>query len=145
VHGKWVGEVHPIYYGLLFFAQAAPPGSHLLSITAPHSGDLRTWATMAKDGTVRVVLINDSLSQASSVRLRIPINAASATVTRLQARSAYATGGVTLAGHGFGGQTTTGTLPSAKTTSLRSSAGAYSVTVPSASAAMVAFSPAHPG
>src|SRR5262249_44365494 len=106
VHDKWVGDVHPIYYGLLFFAQAAPPGSHLLSITAPHSGDLRTWATMAKDGTVRVVLINDSLSQASSVRLRIPINAASATVTRLQARSAYATGGVTLGGHGFGGQTT---------------------------------------
>ena len=60
VHGKWEGEVHPIYYGLLFFAQAAPPGSHLLQISAPHSGDLRTWATLGKDGTVRVVLINDS-------------------------------------------------------------------------------------
>jgi hypothetical protein len=145
VHGKWEGQVHPIYYGLLFFAQAAPPGSHLLHISAPHSGDLRTWATLGKDGTVRVVLINDSLKGTSSVRLRVPINAASATLIRLQARSAYATGGVTLGGHGFGAETTSGTFPTQAGAALKSSAGAYSVTVPPASAAMITFSPAHTG
>jgi hypothetical protein len=145
VHGRWVGEVHPIYYGMLMFAQAAPPGSRLLQISAPHSGDLRSWATLARDGTVHVVLINDSVRGASSVRLRVPIKAASATLIRLQAKSAYATGGVTLGGHGFGAQTTTGNLAGSNGTTLKSNAGAYSVTVPSASAAMVTFSPAQTG
>ncbi len=42
--GTWQAFVHPEYYGLLMFAQAFPPGAHLLSVSAP-SGPVKVWAT----------------------------------------------------------------------------------------------------
>jgi hypothetical protein len=68
--------------------------------------------------------------------VRLPTTAP-ATVSRLLAPGAYATGGVTLAGQSFD-ETTTG-LPrgSRLTTSLRPLAGRYTLTLPASSAAML--------
>jgi hypothetical protein len=137
-HGHWLASVHAPYYGLLLFAQAAPAGSRLLRIVAPRSGAVRSWATVATDGTVRVVLINDNLRGTTSVTVRPPAAATSATVTRLRARSAYSTSGLTLGGRGFGSRTTTGSL-AVEGSPLTGGASGYALSLPAASAAMVTF------
>jgi Glycosyl hydrolase family 79 C-terminal beta domain len=137
---QWQGTVHPEYYGLLMFAQA-PPGARLLRTAAPRGGDVRLWATRAPGGNFHVVLINDSLSNAHTVRVRAPRGAGPATLERLQAPGgAYATGGVTLAGLTFGSQTTTGLLTGTpQTTHVTPGGGRYSVKLPAASAAMLSW------
>ena len=46
----WSAFVRPEYYGLLMFAQAAPPGSRLLPVTRAGSPEVRAWATRAPTG-----------------------------------------------------------------------------------------------
>ena len=134
--GRWAASVRPLYYGLLMFAQAAPAGARLLRVSAPAPGALRSWATLGRDGKVRVVLINDSLTRAASVLVRLPGGAGVAALERLLAPSAYATAGVTFGGQGVGAFT--GTLrgpPGIE--SLRPRDGEYSVAMPAASAALI--------
>ena len=109
VHGQWQAVVHPEYYGLMMFAQAAPAGSQLLRITGNGSSGLTAWATRAPDGHVRVVLINRG-SRARTAVVRIPSASGPATVERLQAPSLDSTTGVTLGGQTFGAATSTGLL-----------------------------------
>jgi tripartite-type tricarboxylate transporter receptor subunit TctC len=92
------------------FAQAAPPGSTLLHVTGTSSGPVHTWATRAPDGTTRVVLINLVTSGARTVAVRAGSASRPATLERLQAPSASATGDVTLGGQSFGPETSTGAL-----------------------------------
>jgi hypothetical protein len=134
--GIWSAVVHPEYYGMLLFAQAAPPGSRLLPITGVPAGPLKMWATLAPDGTERVVLINEDPSNPQPMVLEAP--GASATVEQLTAPSVDATTGVTLGGQSFGDQTSTGVLAGQpQTTTVSSLLGLYSVTVPPASATML--------
>jgi Glycosyl hydrolase family 79 C-terminal beta domain len=133
----WHAYVAPEYYGVWLFSQAAPPGSRLLKVSASGStGALRVWATKARDGRIRVVLINDSLSRSETVAVRGP--GKTATLERLRAPSARATSGVSLGGRSFGSNTTTG-LPRGRlrVTKLTSTAGAYIVRVPATSAALI--------
>lgn len=133
---RWIGSVRPQYYGLLMFAQAAPPGARLLALRGPAAGQLHSWATVAPDGRIRVVLINESLTAARTVLVRPPAPAPRATLERLEAPSAYATSTVTLGGQSFGSQTPTGTLAGRpRTRSLSLVDGAYRVAMPAASAA----------
>ena len=64
-------SVQPVYYGLMMFAQAAPPGSRLLQISGSSPG-LRAWATRTRDGTVRIALINENGAGTQALSLRIP-------------------------------------------------------------------------
>ena len=138
-HGRWVGTVQPEYYGMLMFVQAAPPGSRLLSTGRPDAGPLRSWAVLAPDHSIRVVLVNDSLqSHALGARTAAARGHGAREVERLEAPSAYARKGVTLGGQSFGAQTATGRLAGPRhVTSLRPSAGGYTVRVPAASAVML--------
>ncbi len=68
--GRWSAEVKPMYYGLLMFAEAAPPGARLLPVAYRAPATLRIWSTRARDGRVRVVLINDSRSRPATVAVR---------------------------------------------------------------------------
>jgi Glycosyl hydrolase family 79 C-terminal beta domain len=140
-HGVWRGDVHPNYYGLLMFAQAAPAGARLLQLSGTTGGTLRTWATLAPDGHVRVVLINASTARAQTVAVRVPAARGSAGLERLTAPTVTATSGVSLGGQSFGAQTTTGRLAgAAQPDSVTSSAGRYLVRLPAASAAMLTLS-----
>jgi hypothetical protein len=147
VGGHWAGMVRPEYYGLLMFAQAAPPGSHLLTIIQQHIGQTRAWATLGKDGDTRITLINDSLTQPGSVLVRIPTTGEPATLQRLLAPSATATSGITLDGQSFGTQTLTGSFPgptSSVTLPAPSGPGpiaSYTVSLPAASAALITIPP----
>jgi len=141
VNGQWRGSVHPDYYGLLMFAQAAPAGSRLLKVTSTAGATLRTWATHAPDGHVRVVLINTDTAHAQTVAIRAQSAAGPAALVRLQAPAVTAKSGVTLGGQGFGPQTATGLLAgAAQPISVAQAGGEYLVRLPAASAAMVTLS-----
>jgi hypothetical protein len=144
--GGWSAAVRPEYYGLLMFAQAAPPGSSLMDVVQQHTGQTRAWATRQSDGTIRIVLINDSLTTSSSVLVRAPTLGEPAQLERLLAPSASATSGVTLDGQSFGAQTATGTLSGPRSTvTLQPSPGpepvSYVVPMPAASAALLTMAP----
>jgi hypothetical protein len=137
--GHWQGLVNPEYYGLLMFAEAAPPGSRLLALAGSPGAHVTAWATRATNGQIRVVLINDG-AQTRVVAVRPPPRAGAATLERLQAPSVHANTGVTLGGQSFGTLTDTGALAGAvPTASVASAAGDYRVAVPGTSAAMLTF------
>jgi hypothetical protein len=119
------------------FAQAAPAGSRLLRVVSGSQGPLRAWATRAPDHRIRVLLVNDSLSSSAQAVVRTPVVPGPASLERLRASSAYATSGVTLGGRTFGTASSTGALtpPVAQTVTPRG--GAYSVTLPAGSAALL--------
>jgi hypothetical protein len=108
--GVWRWTVDPLYYGMLMFARAAPPGSHLLSISGSAAPQVRTWATRAPDGQRRVVLINQSRQADKYISVRIPGARSTAGLTLLRAPSILATRGITLGGQSFGVVTKTGRL-----------------------------------
>jgi hypothetical protein len=139
--GHWSAEVRPLYYGLLMFAQAAPPGARLLP--AAHGGPttLRVWATRSRAGQVRVVLINDSRRRSLTVAVHPPAaaDAGTATGVRLRAPHADATTGVSIAGQSFGAATATGVLSGAvRSFTLRAVQGSFVVRLPPATATMLA-------
>jgi hypothetical protein len=129
--------VEPEYYGLLMFAQAAPPGSTLLPLSLPSGSPIRAWATVGREGVIRVVLINDG-NRRRRVALKLPAPRAAATLEWLLARSVLAQHGVTLGGRTFAADTPTGLLTGApRIASVKQVAGTYLVTLPAASAVMV--------
>jgi hypothetical protein len=136
-HGHPRASVHPLYYGALMFAQAAPAGSRLLRVVSGSDGPLRAWATRAPDRHIRVLLINDSLTSSALAVVRTPVAPGPASLERLRAASAYATSGVTLGGRTFGAVTATGVLAPPVPQSVAQRAGAYSVTLPAGSAALL--------
>jgi hypothetical protein len=131
-HGRWRVVVEPEFYGLMAFAQAAPPGARMLNVSGSTPG-LDVWATRARNGAIHVVLVNLS-GRAASTKLQIAGATAQATLTRLQAPSLSSTSQVTLGGQSL--SPATGTLagtPAAQT--LKPAGGGYAVRVPGHSAA----------
>ncbi len=138
----WSASVHPLYYGLLMFAQAFPPGARLLPVTAP-AGSLKIWATQATDGTTRVVVINKSPDTPVQVQLQLPGPPTAAGAESLLAPSISAMTGITLGGQTFGDRTTTGTLPGIpQLTQINPDPtnGSYTVQLPPASAILLTHS-----
>lgn len=131
-------RVHPEFYGMMMFAQAAPAGSRLLKLGTSTPPGVKVWATRASDGVIHVVVINKRLSKSQSLRLGVTGAHGTAEVEQLRAPSVQSTGGVTLGGQTFGAETSTGVLagPAAHRT-VAPSNGAYPVTVPPASATML--------
>jgi hypothetical protein len=97
---------------------------------------VRAWATRAADDSVRVTLINDSLSSTHRIALSVNGTRNAGVLERLLAPSPSATGGVTLGAQSFG-RTTTGMLSTAVTTPVFPVAGRYDVALPPASAALL--------
>ncbi len=140
--GRWQAGVAPEYYGLLLFARAAPAGSRLLDVASPTSGPVRTWATRAGDGTVRVVFVNTGRA-ARRLSVGIPgMRLGAGVLERLTAPGVGSHVGVSLAGQSFGSRTSTG-LPTGglRTASVAPVRGRYVVQLPAASAAMLVLSP----
>jgi hypothetical protein len=136
-HSRPRASVHPVYYGALMFAQAAPAGSRLLRVVSSSHGPLRAWATRAPDHHIRVLLINDSLTSSALAVVRTPVAPGPASLERLRAASVSATSGVTLGGRTFGAATGTGALAPPVPQSVAPRGGAYSVTLPAGSAALL--------
>jgi hypothetical protein len=138
--GRWSAEVRPLYYGLLMFAQAAPPGARLLPVAHQGPATLRAWSTRSPDGQVRVVLINDSRRRSATVAVHPPAAAGLTTATgvRMSAPDADATTGVTIGGQSFGVSTDTGELSgTARNFTLRAAQGSFVVRLPPATATLL--------
>ena len=135
--GAWSGNVEPIYYGMLMFAQADPPGASLVNVTAP-SGPLKIWATQTPDGQIRVVLINKDTVNGYTVQLALPGSPTQASLETLTAPAVNATTGVQLGGETFAPGTPTGQLSGTQQLqTITPVLGEYSVTMPPASAALL--------
>ncbi|MGI8573044.1 MAG: glycosyl hydrolase family 79 C-terminal domain-containing protein [Solirubrobacteraceae bacterium] len=133
----WQAMVEPEYYGLLMFARAAPTGSHLLATTSSNPA-VRAWATKARNGTERIVLINDDMASSHLISVHLPGATVQATEQQLLAPGVGATGGVTLGGQSFASPTHTGLLSGPSVTPMVTpSAGVYTVRLPAASASLL--------
>jgi hypothetical protein len=142
VNGVWEATVHPLYYGALMFAQAAPEGSRLLAVRSSGEPQLRSWATIGTDHKVRVLLINDSLQSAGQTAVHCPAGWGSrpASIERLLAPNASATSDVTLGGQSFTlGSDAVLAAPRHLTVSPRR--GAYTVKLAPGTAALLTLSP----
>jgi hypothetical protein len=136
--GHWRIQVHPEYYGLVMFAQAAPAGARLLPISGTATVGVKTWATLAADRTLRVTLINKHVRRGETVRLHLPARYASASVEQLRAPSIGAREQITLGGQSFGAETTTGQLTGpSHTATVAPVNGTYVVRLPAASATLL--------
>ncbi len=140
-HG-WTGAVHPLYYGALLFADAAPAGSHLLHVSLSGPTTLHGWATTGPGAVRHVLLVNDSTTDSAGVVVRAPrgvLGTRPAQLERLSARSVSATDGITVGGRSFGAATTTGVLPAPVHDPVAPRRGTYRVTLPPGSAAVLTF------
>ncbi len=136
--------VDPIYYGMLMFTQAAPPGSRLLSLSGSAGRRVRVWAARTLGGRIHVVLINENARGSRYIALRIDGARGPGTLSRLTAPSIAATGQVTIGGRSFGPRTATGRLVGkARVLAVAPVGGVYMVRLPPASAAMLVLPAAH--
>ena len=138
----WTGAVHPLYYGALLFARAAPAGSRLLHMSLSGPPTLHGWATAGPGSVRHVLLLNDSLTDSAAVVVSAPhgaLGTRAAQLERLTAPSASATGDLVLGGRTFGGVTATGRLRPPVRDPLPNRGGVYRVTLPAASAAVLTF------
>jgi hypothetical protein len=139
--GTWGATVHPLYYGALMFAQAAPEGSRLLAVHGGGEPQLRSWATIGTDDKVRVLLINDSLQSAGQITVHSPTGWGSraASIERLLAPNASATSGITLGGQSFAPKSD-GVLAAPRDLTVSPRRGAYKVKLASGTAALLTLS-----
>lgn len=140
-HG-WTAFVDPEYYGMLLFTQAFPSGARLLPAHASPIATVTAWATRGPGSATRVVLINKDPDHGYQVKVRIHGVRTRGQIERLQAPGVNSTGPVTLGGQTFGAQTTTGRLRGApqKATASPGGDGAYTITLPAASAVLLTVS-----
>ena len=128
-HG-WQAAVTPEYHGLLMFAKTAPAGSRVVPFFAAPRAPLHTWSTQARDGAVRVIMINDGLTP-RVIALNAPRTRAPATLDRLFAPTPGPEQGVRLDGQTFGAWTGTGRLVGPKKlVVLKASGNRYVFTLP---------------
>jgi hypothetical protein len=138
-HGRWSGEVQPLYYGMLMFASAFPTGASLLDVSdssSANGGDVKAYATVTPGGQVNTTIINEDASTTADVQLTLP-SGSDLTAETLSAPSLSATTGVSLGGQSFNDPTTTGTLAAPSTSTIPGSDGSFTVTVPAASAVLL--------
>jgi hypothetical protein len=136
-HHRWSARVKAMYYGMLLFTRAAPPGSRLLHVSDRGPDTLHAWATRSTDGRRAVVVINDSRRRAATLAIRLP-GATAASLERLSAPTAQARARITLAGQTFGDRTTSGKLSGVqRLASLSLVQGRFVLRVPAASAALL--------
>ncbi len=140
---QWTATVYPVYYGMLAFTQAFPPGARLLAVSAP-GGPVKVWATRSANGELHFAVINQSPATAAVVRIELhgistPTPGQPLTSEPLQAPSLGSTSGISLGGESFSANTTFGFLPSNPQPALiaRAPGGYYSVRLPAASAVVL--------
>lgn len=140
----WRASVAPLYYGLLLFSQATANRARLLTLSSfqafrRRGANVDPWATIDRQGTVRVLVVNKDLRASGRAVIRVPRGRGAGTLIRLLAPSARAKTGVTLAGQSVPALSADGALrgPYTSKTVRRGRRGVYRFFVPRASAALL--------
>jgi len=129
-------EARPLYYGMLFFAQAGR--GYLLPARLIAKGvNLTAYAVRGDDDSLRISLINRDLSRAARVAIETGRPFGRASVLRLAAPSIESRAEVTLGGSAVDGH---GTWSPGNEETVRPSGRAVLVEVPAASAAALQLS-----
>ena len=138
-NGVPVAQVRPLFYAMLLFNRATPPGSKLLPVVPNAPGaKLKTWGTVDRNGTRRFVVINKDIEAGRKVVLTAGPGASRGTVERLVAPSLKSQNNVTFGGRGWGGSTSDGKPKGKrKLERIKSGDGTFRVTMPPGSAALV--------
>jgi hypothetical protein len=135
-----VSSIRPEYYGALMFQEATQDGAHLLPITLSTSANITAWATLDKNGNVRVAVFNkDKTAQGDVIVAAVGLG--NAVLKTLTAPSYTSTSGVRYGGQTFDGSsdgTIQGTL---STTTVTPSLGVYTFTIAHTSAALLTINP----
>jgi hypothetical protein len=87
----------PLYYAMLMFSQFAPGGT-VVPLQKTAAGEVTALAVRARDGRLRIGLINKNLARAVRVSIDAGPGAAGASILRLAGPSPQATSDVTLGG-----------------------------------------------
>jgi Glycosyl hydrolase family 79 C-terminal beta domain len=128
--------IRPEYYGLLFFQQAAPGGSKLIRTSVRNPANLKNWATIDEENTIRITTINKDEKKGRKVTLRIK-NYGTGSLVRLLAPSYLAKTGITLGGVGFDGSEDGKVRGMPQTESIVPKEGVYAIEVPPTSAVLL--------
>jgi hypothetical protein len=131
-----VNVIRPEYYGLLFFQQAAPGGSKLIKASIRSPANLKTWATIDEENTVRITTINKDQKKICKVSLKIK-NYGTGSLVRLLASSYMAKTGITFGGAGFDGSVDGKAHGTPQTETIISHDGVYDIEVPPTSAILL--------
>ncbi|HMD55721.1 MAG TPA: glycosyl hydrolase family 79 C-terminal domain-containing protein, partial [Phycisphaerae bacterium] len=134
-------HVHPLYYGMLMFAQAVQNHARLIPVTFKTTANVKIWAALDESGVLRVVAINKDLTADAVITLSLTGETQAAQMTRLTAPGVNAQYGVTLGNINYD-QSTNGMPTSTHGTSenegiVTSTDGRYVFGIPHASAAML--------
>ncbi|HVU55274.1 MAG TPA: glycosyl hydrolase family 79 C-terminal domain-containing protein [Puia sp.] len=128
----------PLYYGMLFFAQATTGKKMLTVQSTPQSPiNLTTYATQQTNGVVKVTLINKDLSKEAFVTLsaaNTDLSFELASATRLNAPSLSSTNGILFGGSAVAAD---GTWEATKTDDLVIAGNTTTVKVPAGSAVLL--------
>jgi hypothetical protein len=137
--GVPVAHVRPLFYAMLMFSRATPPGARLLTVGPnPPGAKLKTWGTIDGRGTRRFVVINKDPKVGRKVVLSVPGSRGRARVERLVAPSLKSQNNVTLGGLGWGGSTRDGEPKGKRAIERVAPQGdALRLVVPAGSAALV--------
>jgi hypothetical protein len=132
--------VRPLYYGLLFFSQAAGKDAQLLSASTLTNSNIKVWATTDSTGQAHLVIINKEQTIGGNVQLTLS-GYSSGSVLRLAASNYLATTGVTIAGRTYD-NSPDGTLQGSPTTeTVYPSVGIWTISVNPMSAVLVNLQP----
>ena len=136
-HPYTLQKVAPLYYGMLFFQQAASNNARLLPVGVNTGANVKVWATKDQSGTVHVMIINKDENFSGNVQIKLEGYGAGQ-LTRLAAPSYKSTDGVTIAGQTFDSSIDGKPLGTRVTEPVESdNGGIYTVSVQPTSAALL--------
>jgi hypothetical protein len=135
-----VRNINPLYYGLLMFAQSVQNNAQLLPVSLTTQANLKAWATIDANQTIRLLLLNKD--QTATGPVSIALNGyGQATLTRLTAPSYSSTTGVSLGGQTFDGSVDGTPQGTAYAEIAQPASGVYTVALPAVSAALITIQP----
>jgi Glycosyl hydrolase family 79 C-terminal beta domain len=143
----WSAYAMPLYYGLLLFTEATGRGARLLPFATlgarvRKGSNVHMWAVRAPGGRVRIAVINKGLHSGGKVRLRVRGARGEGRLRRLLAPGVRAVQGTTFGGQSVPSGSADGRLAGAPVVeTVRRRGGAYTFSLPRASAALLELGP----
>ncbi|RYY26225.1 MAG: hypothetical protein EOO04_10915, partial [Chitinophagaceae bacterium] len=130
-------KVLPLYYGMLFFAEATANRARLIPVEHNSPARLKIWATKDQvSGQVNVTIINKDTAVSGKILLRLPGYSAGE-VKRLVAPSYKASDGITIAGQTFDGSIDGHPIGNAYAETVQGNGGVFEISVGATSAVLV--------